>query len=427
MRLFRTGVARAGAAKPSGGRIGRLRSLDGLRGVAAVVVVLHHSLLTAPTLADAYFTPGQNQPVLSPAWLLSYTPLHLFWAGGEAVFLFFVLSGMVLVLPVLQNARFDWFSYYPRRVVRLYGPVAGAVALGLLTFLIVPRFDDRELGDWVIARPDSYDLHRVLKDLVLINGTSGAVSPLWSLKWEVLFSLLLPLYALFAMVGRRFVAVKAAVLLAMLLIGQFYSEAVFYLTMFAIGGLLAAHWRDLAGSLSRFAGAHRWFWPLALVSGLLLTSVRWLAVGFGLPDHVAGKQIWIAVVGVTLLVLCAGMWPPLVRALESRLAQWLGVLSFSLYLVHEPIVLATRFAFARLDVPSPVSMLVAIPIAFGVAVLFSKLVEKPFHAFSRIAGRRAEALLLAALQEDRELALRDARTARHPAGQQPGDQPREFS
>jgi uncharacterized membrane protein len=76
---------------------GRVRSLDGLRGVAALIVVVHHALLTSPTLARVNYgaVPGSVHGFL---WWMTYTPLHLIWAGPEAVFVFFVLSGFVLFL-----------------------------------------------------------------------------------------------------------------------------------------------------------------------------------------------------------------------------------------------------------------------------------------------------------------------------------------
>lgn len=98
-------VIRPAAAQPQ-----RLSSLDGLRGIAAVVVLIHHALLTLPQLADAYYDmDGLSE--ISLAWILTYTPLHVFWAGAEAVSLFFILSGIVLTLPVLRaRGRFTWKS-----------------------------------------------------------------------------------------------------------------------------------------------------------------------------------------------------------------------------------------------------------------------------------------------------------------------------
>lgn len=55
----------------------RLRSLDGLRGAAALVVVVHHALLLFPALAGVYY-PGRRAEVLPPfSDALAYSPLHL--------------------------------------------------------------------------------------------------------------------------------------------------------------------------------------------------------------------------------------------------------------------------------------------------------------------------------------------------------------
>lgn len=79
---------------------GRLPALDGLRGVAALVVVAFHVLLLSPSFADrAEAGPGLRPA--DPSWWLTHAPLYLLWAGQQAVFLFFVLSGFVLTLSAL--------------------------------------------------------------------------------------------------------------------------------------------------------------------------------------------------------------------------------------------------------------------------------------------------------------------------------------
>src|SRR6185312_1226739 len=104
---------------------GRVRSLDGLRGLAALIVVEHHALLaTVPWLAGPY-GPGPLPTRGSLDWLLVYTPLHIFWAGQEFVVVFFVLSGFVLSLPIARGGRLRIASYYPARLIRLYLPVWG--------------------------------------------------------------------------------------------------------------------------------------------------------------------------------------------------------------------------------------------------------------------------------------------------------------
>jgi peptidoglycan/LPS O-acetylase OafA/YrhL len=83
-------------------RSARVTSLDGLRGLAAVVVLVHHALLAAPVFAAAYYGGSVADRVGGMAWAFIYTPLHLIWAGTEAVYLFFVLSGVVLTFPILR-------------------------------------------------------------------------------------------------------------------------------------------------------------------------------------------------------------------------------------------------------------------------------------------------------------------------------------
>lgn len=90
---------------------GRIRSLDGLRGVAALAVVAYH------------YTGGY---------------LHRLLPGGRFVALFFILSGPVLSIAPLrvEIGSYDWPRYQPRRVVRLAIPTCAAVGLCCAVFSI---------------------------------------------------------------------------------------------------------------------------------------------------------------------------------------------------------------------------------------------------------------------------------------------------
>src|SRR6185437_17122993 len=79
----------------------RLRSLDGLRGIAAGVVLLHHLSMTIPAVSNGYDNSA-NLELFSPAWWLVASPLKIFVAGPEFVLVFFVLSGYVLTLAPLK-------------------------------------------------------------------------------------------------------------------------------------------------------------------------------------------------------------------------------------------------------------------------------------------------------------------------------------
>lgn len=95
------------------GREKRILSLDGLRGLGALMVFLYH--------VDIMVKPfGAGGPSLFP--------------GTASVMVFFILSGIVLSLVPFKrmgSGGYDWLGYYPRRVVRLCVPLFAAIALAL--------------------------------------------------------------------------------------------------------------------------------------------------------------------------------------------------------------------------------------------------------------------------------------------------------
>lgn len=363
----------------------RLTSLDGLRGVAAFVVLLHHSLLLVPILAAAQFV---SRPVTGgPLGVLLYSPLHLLWGGTEAVYLFFVLSGAVLVHQVRRRGTFSWEAYYPSRMLRLYLPVAAAIALAAITIVIVPRVGGSG-NQWLGIHLPTYTPATVLQDLTLIGGDSGVVTPLWSLQWEVIFSLMLPLAVLFARQSRGGILVAAglAVLTVGFLLGQ---QPMAYLPMFFIGGILGWHLdaiHDVAARVARSRSRHL-LWAALLVVAVVTTTSYWLLIPLGLSVDIQTWSRPLIVIGVSIFVIAALYWPPLAWLLSRRPFVWLGGISFSLYLVHEPIVVA----FGYLLGPHLTSGLVAIVVALAVAIGFWAVVERPSHRLSRAVAARLAA------------------------------------
>ncbi|WP_166375880.1 acyltransferase family protein [Aeromicrobium phragmitis] len=359
----------------------RLRSLDGLRGLAALVVVVHHAVLTIPALATPYFAPYEATTEGSPAWWLSYTPLHLVWAGGEAVVVFFVLSGLVLGLKA-RSPRFDWAGYFPERLARLYLPVAGAVAFGVAVAAAFPRTADGSLGPWIAHRPPAPTVTGVLHDLTLVFGPSRLISPLWSLQWEVIFSVLLPLYMVAAVALRRSPLLLAALCIAASGVGYYAGDAwLIYLPMFGVGIALS----ELVTTTPSTSGRARWGWTAAALFGLLLISSRWSLAPILAPSAGTTALTGVLVVlGSGILVAAAVHARPLVRMLELRPVLWLGGISFSLYLIHEPIIIAA----AELLGPDrgPYVLPIALAVSIPAAAVFFRLVERPSHRFAKRVG-----------------------------------------
>ncbi|ROS63801.1 peptidoglycan/LPS O-acetylase OafA/YrhL [Curtobacterium sp. PhB172] len=350
---------------------GRIGSLDGLRGVAAAVVLIHHGLLVVPSLSDG----NNGLPVPSSrAWLVD-SPLHLFWAGGEAVFVFFVLSGFVLTLPSLRRAQ-DWFAYYPSRLLRLYVPVVASVALALVLFLLVPRTADPGASGWLLRHVEPLTAGGLLGDVTLWSPTR-LNSPLWSLTWEVAFSLLLPVFVLLAKATSRVWWLTAVAALLLSAHGrQVHEDWLMYLPMFLLGSALAAGWERIP-EIRRGPG-----WVLAALAVLGITFEWWV------PRSMVGLHVPIVVLASAgLIVLLCGKWLPAERVMLGPVPRALGRLSFSLYLVHEPITVSVALLLPT-SVPW-LTPIIAIPVAVVVAGLFARLVELPAH---RLAKRVAKTI-----------------------------------
>ncbi len=374
-------IDRGTGAREVGGSRVRFRSLDGLRGIAALIVVFHHSLLTSPTLARAYGGPKLGQ-LHGFDWALTYTPLHLVWGGPEAVYVFFVLSGFVLTLAT-ESVSFGWLSYYPQRLLRLYLPVLGAVIFASLTVLVVARDPVAGASWWLNHHQDSLSLKAVFYDITLIRYTTFLDSPLWSLKWEVYFSALLPLYVL---VGRRVrwqPWLLAIPLVALIAEGAISGHlGALYLPMFGLGVLMALH-RDaltaFGARLSSGAGV-----LLVLLAVLLLTAQWSLHKVF--TGDVNTALVAVEAVGAGLIVLLVWSWAPARRLGQRSTLQWLGTRSFSLYLVHEPIVVSVAFLLGG-RANALITLAIAVPVSLVVAHFFFLYVEGPSHRLAQRVAR----------------------------------------
>ena len=372
----------------------RYESLDGLRGVAALTVVVYHALLVVPAIS-ALYVDHTNPAPLSVAWWLYDTPLRLLFAGHEAVLVFFVLSGFVLVLPFLHRPPTgrSVLAYYGRRIVRLYVPVWAAVAFALILALAVHR--DPTLGGWLgTHRPPTGS--NIWHDLVLVFGTSNLNSPLWSLTWEVWFSLLMPLMFLAIRVLRVdrwwWAAIPALMLLSALSrfdgvrralpAAWLSADLLQYLPIFAIGMLLAFNRDRIAAAADRI----RTWWPI--ITGALLLTVSPTIVApngpYSLPQ--AGGYL-LSLVGVTIVV-AAAFASPARRALETRPVQWAGHRSFSIYLVHEPILVAAAILAGANSWWWLLLAAALVPVILVTAAGFYRLVELPSITLSRSVGRR---------------------------------------
>lgn len=343
----------------------RFDSLQGLRGLAALVVVLSHFLELFYRTGYDLGTPLEFiRPVSHLFGILSY----------KSVWIFFVLSGFVLTHQ-LCSRTYTYRQYIFARLMRLYIPVWAAILLNLaVIYYLISK--SKEIKFWIGSHPDYLSLKSVILELLLVpNGYF--LGPLWSLKWEVLFSLV----AFIVWKSRllmRFPKVIGIVSIAAATIGEALgSPSLRHLPMFLVGTIIynssirTASTSSIKPRLEIFAILIAALLPVA---SYILFSDRFGLAQFRYVADVASSLISIWIIFIALM-----KGSLLRKVFEIKPLQALGNISFSLYLFHLP-VLSLAFYLSDFDF---FWTLFAFVLCFPVARVGFSLIESPAQRISR--------------------------------------------
>jgi peptidoglycan/LPS O-acetylase OafA/YrhL len=348
-------------------------ALQSLRGLAALAVVLYHVQVYA---------------VFAGAALLPLSGARLGWLGVD---LFFVLSAYLLGQPFIDGRPPATRRFFVDRFLRVAPAyyAAFAVAVGLY-LLFAPDAWFPERAAWSLVFLQNFDFPNFL-----------AVNPaFWSLAVEVQFYLLLPWMARFFRGPRWPAALATCVAVSLAYRGILYQLGTTpalqwetftlpsFLGHFAFG-LAACRIRRLHQPVG--SGVRRGTF-LAGVLLVVVPAVLWIPPGSLLFSGIslpADMLVRIAAAcGFSFMVLATASGGWVARALAWRPLQWLGAVSYSLYLVHVPVqVVLLRWID---PVSDPAMWAVA---ATGLSVLAGWLlyigVEAPAEAWRRRRKLRA--------------------------------------
>jgi peptidoglycan/LPS O-acetylase OafA/YrhL len=355
------------------GRRGRVAGLDGLRGLAALYVVVNHIFERA-----------------FPGYPADHAP---FWAAGFiygrfAVVVFIVLSGLSLALaPARDGWRLDGVARFARRRAWRILPAYWAV----LAFSLAVA--------WLILPPPGEavpDPHSVVANALLVQNVFPAATPnrsFWSIAIEAQLYVLFPLLLL--VVRRRgAVVMAAAVTLLVALVGiavphiarldAFATQsppdlaALFALGMVAAGIVAAGERRR----------SWPWAWFALAAAAPVLATIWWQGSVWTLDS-----LLWVDIalgpaIACLLAALVTGRPALLVRLLDTRPLRSLGLSSYSLYLTHGPIVvvLYEKVVAGRVGHGGP-SFLLALAVVVPATVLFARAFAAVFEIpFQRHRG-----------------------------------------
>lgn len=351
----------------------RLIELDSLRGIAALIVVLHHAYLALPGLPDWVH------------WTLDATPLRLIGAGRPAVIFFFVLSGYVLTRALAaQEGREPgsvmngpaWASYAAQRAVRLGLPVLASLLISAALQAAIwqaplPAGTPDLIGAATWAKMWSWKSFTE-QALLLSAGNGFQLNPvLWSLVHEWRISLLLPFVLFFR--GRL------ALLMAVALLGAGIARlAGMPEGDVTLGSSLLKTFAASAGFLPAFAAGA----ALALGRVPKLDPTQAIAAGIAVLVMAMAAHDYGVILASVLLILLAQRDGPFAAQLRRPALVWLGRISFSLYLIHMPLLAATNHLLRDQRVPE-LAALIAVALSFPAAALMYRWVEMPAHRLAR--------------------------------------------
>lgn len=389
----------------------RQTHLDGLRGLAAFVVVVTHGIVA---FDYALYSGAERDSRCSWDVQLSGAPFLLPLAGSLSVCIFFALSGYVLCQS-FSNTRLRSIGLFAKRYTRLAIPILAACMIAYTTGVLGwPRNAQLSAitrSGWLASQMRQVpSFNQALQEgayRALIHLKPYWItydSALWTMNIEFYGSLLL--IAVFGLTA-RVASPRLREAYRLWLFGVCaVVGAASYLGLFAFGALInltgvAKRIKPAAGSAFLIVGLFLGTLPVSLNPWGLVRpfgELRLPAVPFDpFPE---APIIFCHAVGAIAILLAANSLLSFRRILTSPFAQYLGHISFPLYLIHMPVLLTVvsydALVLTHRDVPYPwtagISISLFVAVSLAAATGFYYAFERPSIILSGRVGRFADGL-----------------------------------
>ncbi|MDC0762906.1 acyltransferase [Brevibacillus sp. AG] len=328
----------------------RIKELDSIRGLAAITVVIGHFCLMIPSLPDS----------------IKFSPLRFLWAGGEAVIIFYVLSGFVLSMAI-YHSKTNYWGYLIKRFVRIYIPYYVWIFITFALFILFSPYEVTGLRDWFYDKwQGPITTLDIINHLVLLNNffTDNYNPVIWSLAQEMRISIVFPL--LFLLFYKQ--SWKKTILFAMsfsfisiflniLHIGKAegfyngYADTLHFTSMFMVGMLLFKHHEEL---VRLYRNMKKWKRRLLITLGVILYLYSTGILFISRSDTYFLLKDWGVVIGVSILIIMAMSNLKVKAILNKSVFVYVGEISYSIYLCHFPIMMVL---FKLLYAKIPISLL----------------------------------------------------------------------
>lgn len=350
---------------------GRFDTLDGVRGIAATMVAIHHSFFFY-----GYATSG--------IWSLNYLGMGRLqvivdYMGKASVSLFFMITAFLFWGKVLNSPKgIDWYGFYIKRFFRIVPLYVVAVFLSFSYVIITTKTPFTILP---YLRDSFYWLTFDFIGTPNINGFpfSGSIvaGVFWSLSYEWMFYFLLPLFSVFAVSKRT----SIFIIILMFALSAFvyaFNISIKYWTQvhilcFIIGGGCA--------HISKYYPKMINMMKVPVLSAFAVGVFLVCVANFDAPySHVPSILI-----GIVFLIISSGN--SIFGMLNLKLIKMLGAISFSIYILHG-IVFTTLFSpMIKSGVSFQLAAAITIPVIIAVSTISYIVIERPFIDRGRVFSK----------------------------------------
>ena len=335
------------------------RPLTSLRGLAALWVVAHH---------------------VWPAWGLDPSTIAASVAedGFVSVDIFFILSGFILA-TVYAGLRADGVPRYALRrlcrVLPLHWAVLGALAL------------NAALGPYLSAHPhplaprtwEELPAVALLLQSYVLDHTPWN-PPTWSIGIELLAYALLPVALVAVRRARHSTALVAALIVALAAV-EYWVQRDYAGALVGRGAILRGMAGFFLGMAIAAARSPSRAWPDRIASAAQVAAIALFGFGVWRTDPAI-----MTLASALLIAALADERGLLTRAMSNGVLVWLGAISYSIYLLHTPLLVLV----GRLPLPAPVKGALLVGILLPLATLTWWLIEQPGRRIPSLWNRRGQ-------------------------------------
>jgi peptidoglycan/LPS O-acetylase OafA/YrhL len=379
----------------------RIDYLDGLRGLAALAVVLLH----ASEMFGLHIAYENGTILTGFDRIMQLAHLYGFKWGMFAVETFIVVSGYSLMLGVARShdgkPKDGLRGYFLRRIQRIWPPYFWTLVLSLFAIVFISGFNIERGRYWDLALP-ALNFDTIASHMLFIQNLRGEWlstinPPLWTIAVEEQIYILFPLLLLpfwrrgtLAMIG----IALAFSIVPFFVIGQAFEVThLWYLALFALGAAAASI--NFSNRAREMALRTRVPWGIVGVALLVLWAVVKVGSELGYMAIMTKPNIWLEDIWFGAGIACLLIYwtersrsdHPLPRFAMLHLFKHpkvvaLGVFTYSIYLMHAPIlhfmtVIADSIGLTGAAAYAYI-FFIGVPVTLGGTYVFHVIFERPF-------------------------------------------------